>query len=280
MWSVRNRLFVALLAVLAVGLAPAKADDHEIVFGSVAMDIPAVMHVRLKPLTDYLSTALGRPVRLQLSANLSQASGDLAGGRVHLAYLTPIAYVNARAQGNVRLVAKTVTKGQGNFKLMIVARENAPIRSVEDLAGKDFAFGDRAAILQRAVVVGAGMPLERLRSYRFLGHYDNIARGVLNGDFQAGILKDTTAYAWAGKGLRIVYASPDLPPYNIAAHGKISDSLLQALRKAFLSLNPANRAHLPVIRSLDPNYDGFAPTDDAEYEIIRQLTKPFAGAAG
>lgn len=275
-----KRLLAALLLLLAFGPSRAEInEEREIVFGSVAMDIPAAMHVRLKPLIDYLGATLGRPVRLQLSASLSQASDDLAAGRVHLAYLTPIAYVKARAQGNARLIVKTITKGAGHFRLMIVVRQDSPIRGVEDLVGKDFAFGDKAAILQRAVVVGAGLPLERLRSYRFLGHYDNIARGVLSGDFHAGILKDTSAYAWAGKGLKIVHASPDLPPYNIAARGNISGPLLHALRRAFLALDPANPAHLPVIRSLDPSYDGFAPTDDAEYDVIRRLTRPFADAA-
>ena len=50
------------------------------------------------------------------------------------------------------------------------------------------------------MVVGAGVKLEELGSYRFIGHYDNIARGVANGDFDAGILKDTTAYEWGTQG--------------------------------------------------------------------------------
>ena len=98
----------------------------------------------------------------------------------------------------------------------------------------------------------------------------------MNDDFDAGILKDTMAYKWQGKGLRILYSSPNLPPYNIAASKNVDKKLLQQLRQAFLKLDRKNPEHLAVIKALDKKYDGFAATSDAEYDIVRQLIKPFA----
>lgn len=251
------------------------ASQDPIRLGSVAMDTPAVMHKRLRPLTDYLSAALQRPVILKLSPDMPAAISDVASGNVDVAYLTPVAYIRANAKGNTQLVAKTVTQKKASFQLMIVVREDSPIKTVEDLEGKSFAFGDRAALLQRASVVGAGMPLEKLGKYDFLGHYDNIVRSVLHGDYDAGILKDTMAYKWEGKGIRILYSTPALPPYNIAASGKIDHQLLSQLRQAFLGLDPNNPEHRHIIKALDKKYDGFALTSDAEYDVVRQLIKPF-----
>jgi len=255
-------------------VSAAKKQD-EIFFGSVAMDIPAVMYKRLKPLTDYLSKELKRPVSLKLSPDMAGAINEVSAGAVQLAYLTPVAYLEARKKGNAQLIAKTVTNGKGSFKLMIVVAQNSPISSVKGLAGKDFAFGDKKALLQRATVVGAGMPLEQLGSYKFIGHYDNIVRAVINGDFHAGILKDTMAYKWEGKGIRILYRSPDLPPYNIAASGNLDPRLVARLRAAFLKLNSKNPEHLRIIKALDKKYDGFAPTSDKEYDVVRKLVAPF-----
>jgi phosphonate transport system substrate-binding protein len=269
---------LSLLLALVSTPASAAADQNarvEIRFGSVAMDVPAVMHQRLKPLTDYLSRELQRPVTLHLSPDLSKAAAEVAAGNVEISYMTPFAYIKAQRTGGVRLAAKMVTKGQSSFKLMLVVRADSPIQSVADLAGKSFAFGDKAAILQRAVVVGAGMPLERLGSYKFIGHYDNIARGVANGDFDAGILKDTSAYQWEKKGLRILYASPDLPPYNMVVSRNVEDPLYEAIRRALLQLDPQRPDHLKIIQALDPTYDGFVATSDAEYDVVRQLIKPF-----
>ncbi len=274
----RARWLAWLLLVQGMTAGAASTADvtQELSLGSVAMDIPAVMHKRLRPLANYLTQELGRPVRLQLSPDLSKAVSEVAAGNVDIAYLTPVAYVKAHAAGNVQILAKTVTKGRDAFRLMLVTRTDSPIRTVQDLAGKRFAFGDEAAILQRAVLVNAGIRLEQLASYRFLGHYDNIARGVVIGDFDAGILKDTTALQWEKKGLRTIYASPELPPYNFVVGRQVKEPLRRAIQAALLRLNVANPEHRLVIKALDENYDGLAPARDADYDVVRTLVKPFA----
>jgi phosphonate transport system substrate-binding protein len=271
-----NSLTAFSLLLLWTLNATAVETNSELLLGSVAMDIPAVMHKRLKPLTMYLSKELGRPVMLKLSPNMGAAINDTALGKVDLAYLTPVAYLKAHEQGGSQLIAKTITEGKGSFQLMIVVREDSAIKTVQELAGKSFAFGDKAALLQQAAVVGSGIKMEQFSEYKFLGHYDNIARAVMNGDFDAGILKDTMAFKWQGKGLRILYSSPDLPPYNIAASKKVDKKLLEKLRAAFLKLDGKNPDHMRIIKALDKNYDGFAPTSDSEYNVVRQLIKPFA----
>lgn len=277
MFQLKHGMHIAIIFALAfVGNAAAKIEDPDsISLGSVAMDTPAVMHNRLLPLTNYLSQTLNKPVKLKLSPNMPAAIKEVAMGHVDLAYLTPVAYIKSHELGNTQLIVKTVTKNKGSFKLMIVVREDSPIKKVEDLIGKKFAFGDKAALLQRAAVVGADMPLDKLGSYSFLGHYDNIIRSVLHGDFDAGIVKDTMAYKWQGKGIRILYASPDLPPYNIAVSGNISKELVDKLKQAFLNLDPNNPKHKPIIKALDKKYDGFASTSDQEYDVVRKLVKPF-----
>ena len=47
------------------------------------------------------------------------------------------------------------------------------------------------------------------------------------------------------------------------------------LQKLFLDLKLSNPEHLAIIKALDNNYDGFAPTADAEYDVVRELVKPF-----
>ena len=267
-------IFVVTAFTLTASTSFAK-ENNELLFGSVAMDIPAAMHKRLKPLTQYLSKELGQPVSLKLSPNMGAAIKEVADKKVTLAYLTPVAYLKAHKKGGAKIIAKTVTKGKASFQLMIVVKEDSPIKTVADLKGKTFAFGDKRALLQRAAVVGAGIKMEDFSEYKFIGHYDNIARAVSKGDFDAGILKDTKAFKWEEKGLRILAASPDLPPYNIAANGDVSDAMVAKLKKAFLDLNPKNPEHMKVIKAVAKKYTGFAATNDAEYDVVRKLIKPF-----
>jgi phosphonate transport system substrate-binding protein len=252
------------------------AANDELLFGSVAMDIPAVMHKRLSPLTEYLSTKLGRPVTLKLSPNMGAAIDDTVTGKIDLTYLTPVAYIKAHEKGQARVLVKTVTDGAASFQLMIVVRNDSEINSVSDLVGKSFAFGDQKALLQQATLVNAGIQLDQLEQYKFIGHYDNIARAVLNNDFDAGILKDTTATKWTAEGLRVIYSSPQLPPYNISVSQKVSAELEAKIRAAFLELDGKNPEHLRIIKALDSNYDGFALTSDQEYDVVRKLVHPFS----
>ena len=263
------------LSIVAIIMLGQLVIAEPIRFGSVAMDIPAVMHKRLVPLTDYLSKELQQSVVLKLSPSMKTAIKEISDNTVELAYLTPVAYIKSHAKGNTRLIAKTVTNNRSSFQLMIVVKEDSPIKTVEDLIGKSFAFGDPAALLQRAVVVGAGVKLDTLASYKFVGHYDNIARGVMRGFYDAGILKDTTAFKWKEKGLRILHSSAHLPPYNLAASSELDEEIFQKLKKAFLSLNVNNPNHRKIIKALDKKYDGFAATNNEEYDVIRKLTKPF-----
>jgi len=270
------KLFSAIIvAFLFCSAAYSASPNKELVLGSVAMDIPAEMHKRLKPLTQYLSKTLNRNVSLHLSPNMGVAIKDTIDGNVDLSYLTPVAYLKARAKSNAKLLVKTVTNGKASFQLMIVVKQNSKIKDVNDLIGKTFAFGDKRALLQRATVVGAGIKLEQFKEMKFIGHYDNIARAVINGDFDAGILKDTKAFKWQGKGLRILYSSSHLPPYNITASKNVDPSLLAQLKKAFLALDSKNPEHLKIIKAVDKKYNGFAATSDAEYDVIRKLIAPF-----
>jgi len=272
----KKSIHTILICISLLGYSATPNFAAELKFGSVAMDIPAVMHRKLTPLTEYLSQAIERPVTLKLSPNMASAINEVASNNVDLAYLTPVAYIKAHAKGKADILVKTVTNNKASFKLMIVVREDSPIKTVADLEGSDFAFGDKAALLQRAVVVGAGMPLKKLGSYKFIGHYDNIARGVEVGDFDAGILKDTKAYKWASKGLRILYSSPALPPYNITVGSNLDKTTREKLKNAFLALDDGNPRHRAIIKALSKKYNGFADAKDSDYDVVRELIKPFS----
>jgi len=267
-------IITTLIAFLITSPLYAK-EKQELLLGSVAMDIPAVMHKRLSPLTEYLEKTLDMPVSLKLSPNMGAAINDISEGNVDIAYLTPVAYLKANKKGNAQIIAKTVTRGKASFQLMIVVPEESNIRTINDLKEKTFAFGDKRALLQRAAVLGAGVSLDDLGSYEFIGHYDNIASAVMHGDFDAGILKDTMALKLENKGLRIIYSTPHLPPYNIAVSNTLSPKVREKIKAAFLSLDGRNNEHLKVIKALDKKYNGFSDTSNAEYDVIRDLIRPF-----
>lgn len=247
----------------------------EIHLGAVAMDVPAGMVQRMSPLADYLSRSTGLKVSFRASANLGSAVDELGLGQTQIAYLTPVAYINARAKYGVQPLVSPLTHGKSTFHLVVAVRTDSPIAGMRDLRGRSFALGDKKALLQRAVVVGAGVKLEELGRYQFLNHYDNIAKAVLNRDFDAGILKDTIFAAFAPSGLRELHRSPPLPSYLFAVSKTLPADSVEKLRRAFLALRADNAPHKAILQGLDVGYDGFEAIQDRDYDEVRRLIAPF-----
>lgn len=276
-----RRVATGLLVGLLCGGPAAGGSDPgrgEIFLGSVAMDTPAAMARRLAPLTDYLTARIGRPVIFRASPNLGSAVYDLGTDYTQIAYLTPVAYIEGRSKFNVQPLVVPVHQGSTTFTLAIVVRQDSSIKSIADLRGSAFAFGDEKALLQRAVVVNSGLPMDALGSYAFLKHYDAIAKAVINGDFAAGIMKSTLVDEQFSKDLRILYRSPPLPAYVFAVSASLPPGAVANLRRALTSLRADNDEHRAVLSTLDQAYEGFVAAKDSDYDVVRRLIEPFVQA--
>ncbi len=268
----RAPLLAILLLLLPGGPCAAEAVVR---FGSVAVESPASMHHRVAPLVDYLRRATGLPIELHLSPNISETIRALARGEIDLAYLTPAAYVKVRRLRPIRPLVKAMNHEGGTFRLALIARRGSGIETPADLAGLRFAFGDRQALLQRAVVQEAGLALERFGHHEFLNHRDNVLRAVLLGHFDGGVVAESVARAWRERGIAIIHTSRPLPTFNISASDRLAPVLARRIEEALLSLDPSDLDDRATIKSLDPDYTGFAPVSDGEYDVVRSLIATF-----
>jgi phosphonate transport system substrate-binding protein len=276
--ALRNLLAVLLLGVAfqpAWVKAASKDLGARVTMGSVAMDIPVEMIKRMSVLTNYLALSTNLNIRFRPSPNLGSAVEDLGTGQTQIAYLTPVAYIEARRKyGVIPLVAPT-TNGRPLFSLVIGVRAGSGINSPAELKGKSFAFGDERALLQRAAVASMGLSPSNFASYAYLKHYDNIAKAVLAGDFEGGILKDSVADGFKSKGMVVIGSTAPLPSYLFAVHPAMSAAVRSQLRDALLALNKSSPDGAATLEAFDIAYDGFTPIDDSAYDPVRALIQPF-----
>ena len=275
-----KRLFTYLLrfgcaACLLLSSAHAAPKLEELYLGSVAMDVPAAMVDRLTPLTAYLSKKSGIKVSFRASSSLDSAVNSLGNNFTQIAYLTPVAYIEAQQKFMIQPLVSPLTYGKTSFNLVVAVHQDSRIQTLADLNGKSFALGDEKALLQRAVMVNGGIHLNQFSRFGFLKHYDNIAKAILNRDFDAGILKDTIYEKFALQGLRVIYTSPALPPYLFAVNKKIPPQTVSKLRAAFLSLKSDTEDGRMILSQLDQGYDGFVVAQDEDYDVVRKLIAPF-----
>jgi phosphonate transport system substrate-binding protein len=246
-----------------------------VTMGSVAMDIPVEMIRRMSALTNYLALSTNLNIRFRPSPNLGSAVEDLGTGQTQIAYLTPVAYIEARRKyGVIPLVAPTI-RGVPYFSLVIAVKAGSGIGAPDDLKGRRFAFGDEKALLQRAAVESMGLKLTDFSTYAYLKHYDNIAKAVLAGDFDGGILKDSVAADFRNKGIVTIGSTPPLPSYVFAVHPGMPLAVRNKLRDALLALKKSSPDGSATLEAFDNAYDGFVVVDDQAYDPVRKLIQPY-----
>jgi len=257
----------------AAGQRAYRASD--VTMGSVAMDIPVEMIRRMSALTNYLALSTDLSVRFRPSPNLGSAVADLGGGQTQIAYLTPVAYIEARRKyGVVPLVAPT-TGGRPHFSLVIGVKAGSGIVSPAELKGRRFAFGDEKALLQKAAVESMGLKSGDFAASAYLKHYDNIAKAVLAGDFDGGILKDSVADRFRSRGIMVIASTAPLPAYLFAVHPGMPGAVRNALRDAFLALKRDTPEQAATLEAFDSAYDGFVVVEDQAYDPVRKLIQPY-----
>jgi len=278
-----KQVLQSVLAALLVGAVfqPACASEKQknqgadVTMGSVAMDIPVEMIKRMSALTNYLALSTNLNIRFRPSPNLGSAVEDLGTGQTQIAYLTPVAYIEARKKyGVIPLVAPT-TQGRPSFSLVIGVKAGSGINTPAELKGKRFAFGDEKALLQRAAVASMGLTANDFSNFAYLKHYDNIAKAVLAGDFDGGILKDSVAEEFKGKGIVVIGSTAPLPSYLIAVHPGMPVAVRNQLRDALLALKKSTPEKAATLEAFDIAYDGFTLIADAAYDPVRTLIQPF-----
>lgn len=266
--------------VLVLFSAASSPRAESLFLGSVAMQVPIEMHDRLTPLAAYLSEKSGQRVEFRAAPDLKAAVEDLGSGRTQIAYLTPVAYVDAHEKYDVIPLVAPLTKGKPFLTLSIVVPQNSPAQKPADLRGKRFAFGDERALLQRAVVAGSGIQLGEFAQLGFLKHYDNIIKAVRNDDFDAGIIIDRSVPDARAAGLRVIYESPQLPSYVFGVTPRMPLAVFQKLQRALIMMRADNPADKAVLSALDPSFDGFTVVHDGYFDSARKLIEPYKKSIG
>jgi phosphate/phosphite/phosphonate ABC transporter binding protein len=248
-------------------------DSGTLKLGIVPLESPAEMFRRFSPLAAYLGRLLGRTVELKVALDFAEAIEDLGEGRTQVAYLTPSTYVMARDRHGAVLLAKALRNGEPYQHSVIITAGDSGIGSVEDIAGRSFAFGDpnstSSHIVPRAMLLDAGISLDKLAYSDYLGHHDDVARAVRVGDYDAGAVMRSVALQ--SDGLIVVATSPPIPEFNFCCSPGLKEGERDILRQALLSLTKDSEEGRQILSALFRDYTGFATAVDGDYEGVRKM---------
>lgn len=243
--------------------------------GIVPLEAPAVMFKKFSPLADYLSARLKRKIDLKVAVDFQSAVNDLGQGVTQFCFMTPSTYIEAHKKYDARVLVAALRDGKPFQHSVIVTRQDSPIGSLADIKGRSFAFGDphstSSHIVPRAMLLEAGVDISDLLYYNYLGHHDDVAKAVLNGDFDAGGIMESAAYKFREQGLKLLKFSADIPEFNICITKEIDAATAAELKSAFTALTDSDAEGSAALKSINSSYTGFAPASDDDYNIVRAM---------
>ena len=226
-----------------------------------------------QPLKVYLADRLKKEIELIVTTDYSSMIEAMRFGRIEVAYFGPFSYVLAKSKApEIEPFAVGVEKGSSTYHSIIIAQTGGPVKVLADIKGKPFAYGDQAStsshLAPRAHLLKNGLAGDTDYRVVHLGTHDAVARAVQAGQVPTGALSEPIFRSLVerktidpAKITQIALSAP-IPNYPITMQGNLSDALKDQIRRAFLDLkDPA------ILKSF--RVDGFAPTDDKAYDVLR-----------
>jgi phosphonate transport system substrate-binding protein len=267
--------------LLAADETTAASRPRVLRFVTYAAERPTEEFRKMEPFQRHLESVLnarGHHVRIELRifSTYAEAKDAVYNGNFDFARIGPANYVLARdRKAPVRLLAVESHEGKPYFEGAIFTRSDSSIRTLDDLKGKRFAFGEASSTtgryLSQAALVQVGIKASDLASFEYLGRHDKVALAVAANSFDAGATNERTIEKYAGRGLRKLhtFVTPTQPwIVNVKLDGRLAD----ALRLALLHVS------LEALKYIDR--DGFLPGREVDYDNLRKsmrLAEQFGG---
>lgn len=249
-------LLLSISSLFISSSAAEAADAHVLRVSAIPDEAPTELQRKFKPLGAYLEQKLGMPVQFVPVTDYAAVVEALAADRVDLAWLGGFTFVQARLKTGNAL--PLVQREQDEHFTSKFITADPKVKSLQDLKGKTFAFGSvsstSGSLMPRYFMLQDGIKPEAFFSHvAYSGAHDATVAWVQAGKADAGVLN---ASVWdklvaAGKvdtdKVKVFATTPPYYDYNWTVRGTLDPVLIQKIKAAFLSLDPAIPAQKEIL---------------------------------
>ncbi|MFJ2426329.1 phosphonate ABC transporter substrate-binding protein [Pseudomonas sp. NPDC087804] len=278
MKTINQFLRAASLAVLALSASQVWAKD-KLTIGLIPSEDSQAMIESSKQVLDDLQAKIGMPVVPFVATDYNGIIEALRSGKLDVAYLGPFSYVLATSVADVEAFSVAVTKktGQSAYKSVILARKDSGIHTLADLKGHTFAFVDPSSasghLFPKAGLEQAGFAPDTLfKRVIFSGSHDASILAVENKKVDAAAVADRIFASAVAKGVvkqddfEIVWSSKPIPESPMVWRKALDPELKKKVADALASIKDVPWGDQGVL-------NGFQPTTDASYDVVRETAK-------
>jgi len=271
------RLFTSLILFSVLGLSSANAQTLKLGVGMFQPD-KEKNDATYRPLAQYLSAKLNRPVELRTVDSWEGLAKSLANGETDMALMGPWGYVLANNEAGAQVVSTILYDDKPEYFAIIVTHPQSGIHNIADLRGKTFAFGDKGStsgyLIPSHFFMTQGITPEKYFRKVVYTKHQAIQTQVAQGVLDAGADYNRNRNAMIEQGLikaeqsKIIWESAPLPNDAFAVSRTLfaDKQFVTQLQEALESVGAA----LKVTPALLPaHYTGFVTRDNTFYKPIR-----------
>lgn len=234
------------------------------------------------PLLNYLEKETGYQFKVHVTPVNSSVVEELGQGKIQMAAIGTLGYLQASENyGAITTVKGLNIEDKDRYKAAIVTRPNSPIKTISDIRGKSFAFGDPAStqghLIPRIMLSQKSIEISSLKYIQNFTSHSEVANAVMSGRFEAGGMQDTLAKSLESAGLlKIVAISEDYPSSGIAFAKGVNQEVVKEITRALVKFDPQGEDLEGLYhweRSEMPH--GFTYANDEDYDELRRWARKF-----
>ena len=254
------------------------ADTRPIVrVGVISRYAPALTYERYQPVMDYLSARGSYRYELKLSTTYEDAATQLRRGEVVASFFGTWIYARlGPSLGLAPVLAPRGEDGGTTFRAALIVPAGSHIARIADLAGRRVALPSRFSYagnwLSAEALPAAGLSLADLDSVHHFDYHQTVVHRVLDGQFDAGVVREMIALEFAGQGIRIVARSGPFPGAPLVVQAGKSHPAIPEMERLLLALDPASGPGASPAGDWPREFaHGFVAVDAATYERFVRL---------
>ena len=259
-----------------------KKEEKVIKMGFVPLKNSEKLVEDLKPISDYLSERLGVKVEAFTASNYIGVVEGLGSGSVDFGIIPPFSSLLAQKQSNAKPILTSKGKtGKPGYTAELYVRKDSGIKSLQDVKGKKVAFVDPSSssgyIYPGAMLVNAGLNLDKDISYQFSGGHDKSLQLLLNKDVDVIATFDGVEdryakdFPQAKTDIQKLASSDMIPGVMVTISSKMDKELQEKLEKALRDIekDPKMKEMFTKMFSIT----GFTDVDQDTYKKVEATAK-------
>jgi phosphonate transport system substrate-binding protein len=251
-------LILAVVLTLALpALVPAYVPDV-LKVSAIPDENPNELLRIYAPFAEYLGKELGMKVQFTPVVDYAATVEGLAARKLDLVWYGGFTSVQAVRRTNGNATRLALREEDAQFKSVFISKPGGPIKSLEDLKGKTFAFGSVSStsghLMPRSFLLKAGInPDKDMKQVAFSGAHDATVLWVESGRVEAGALNFLTwekllqTKKFDPAKVHVFWTTPPYVDYCWTARSDLDAGLREKITTAFTKLNYDNPEHRKLL---------------------------------